>query len=249
MRDAKGLDSAAADHLGDAVARVSMSNWNPVLEHAHHHELSLSRRSGRNKMQLAVYSDRRKNPALNGTGNALPVSSALLPDTYAGTFSFTGHDYNTRGVRAVYERKLTSRMAATVDYSYGGVLDVAPFTPLEETRDSTVIRQRHALAYKMSGTLPRCKTKWVASYRWTKGSAITSVDMFNSGPGQADPYLSLFIKQPIPGTGFMPGHMEALVDVRNLLAQGYVPVVGSDGSTLYLVQSARALRGGISFTF
>jgi hypothetical protein len=43
--------------------------------------------------------------------------------------------------------------------------------------------------------------------------------------------------------------MEALVDVRNLLAQGYVPVVGQDGQTVYLVQSARAIRGGVAFTF
>jgi len=49
--------------------------------------------------------------------------------------------------------------------------------------------------------------------------------------------------------GFLPGHMEAIIDLRNLLAQGYVPVVGQDGQTVYLVQSARAVRGGVAFTF
>jgi hypothetical protein len=43
--------------------------------------------------------------------------------------------------------------------------------------------------------------------------------------------------------------MEALVDVRNLMAQGYVPVVGQDGQTIYLVQSARSIRGGVAFSF
>jgi len=38
-------------------------------------------------------------------------------------------------------------------------------------------------------------------------------------------------------------------DVRNLLAQGYVPVMGQDGRTIFLVQSARSVRGGVSFTF
>jgi hypothetical protein len=61
--------------------------------------------------------------------------------------------------------------------------------------------------------------------------------------------LNVFFKQPIPGTGFLPCHMDALLDVRNLLAQGYVPVMGQDGRTVYLVQSARAVRGGIAFTF
>ena len=39
------------------------------------------------------------------------------------------------------------------------------------------------------------------------------------------------------------------MDVRNLLAQGYVPVLGQDGRTLYLVDSARSVRGGMAFTF
>ena len=73
--------------------------------------------------------------------------------------------------------------------------------------------------------------------------------MFNVSPGQADPFLNLFIRQPIPGTGFLPGHMEAVIDLSNLLAQGYVPMMGQDGRTVYLVQSARTVRGGLAFSF
>jgi hypothetical protein len=43
--------------------------------------------------------------------------------------------------------------------------------------------------------------------------------------------------------------MDAIIDVRNLLAQGYVPVLGQDGRTLYLVDSSRSVRGGVAFTF
>ena len=43
--------------------------------------------------------------------------------------------------------------------------------------------------------------------------------------------------------------MEALLEIRNLLAEGYVPVFGQDGHTLYLVQAPRSLRGGVAFTF
>jgi len=49
-------------------------------------------------------------------------------------------------------------------------------------------------------------------------------------------------------TSFLPGHMDALIDVRNLLAQGYVPLLGQDKHTVYLVQSARSgVR--VAFTF
>jgi len=43
--------------------------------------------------------------------------------------------------------------------------------------------------------------------------------------------------------------MEMLVDLRNLLAQGYVPVMGQDGQTVYLVQAARSVRGGVAINF
>jgi len=75
------------------------------------------------------------------------------------------------------------------------------------------------------------------------------VDMFNASPGQSDPYLNIYLRQAIPGTGFLPGHMDAVIDVRNLLAQGYVPLLGQDGRTVYLVQSARSIRGGVAFSF
>jgi hypothetical protein len=74
------------------------------------------------------------------------------------------------------------------------------------------------------------------------------VDLFDSSPGQADPYFSFFIRQPLP-KGSSLGHMEALIDVRNLLAEGYVPVFGQDGHTLYLMQAPRSIRGGLAFTF
>jgi hypothetical protein len=73
--------------------------------------------------------------------------------------------------------------------------------------------------------------------------------MFNASAGQTDPFLNLFFRQPIPGTGALPGHIDVLVEIRNLLAQGYVPVFGQDGRTVYLVQSARAVRGGVAFSF
>lgn len=246
LRQAKGYSSAPAD-LSESGPRVSMANWKPVIERARHHELSVSRRAGKNSVQLAVYSDRLRDPALTGTGDATQDSGFYLPDMMSGTFAYTGRSYSTQGVRAVYERKLGSNVAATLDYAFGGVLDADSWTFLEDVKDSMSVRKRHAIAYKMSGTVPGCKGKWIASYRWTSGSALTPVDLFNAGPGQTDPFLSFFVRQPLPA--FIPGHMEALVDVRNLLAQGYVPVVGQDGHTLYLVQSARSVRGGVAFTF
>ncbi len=173
----------------------------------------------------------------------------MLPDIYSGTFTYRGSELDTKGMRAVLQRKLNSDLTATLDYSYGGVLDLGVGQDLNSARSSLRNVNRHALAGKMSGTVPKSQTHWITSYRWTSGEALTPVDLFNASPGQADPYLNVFVRQPIPHVGFLNVKMEALLEIRNLMAQGYVPVLGSDGRTVYLVQSARAVRGGIAFNF
>jgi hypothetical protein len=248
-RAEKGFDSAPAD-LSEADPRISMANFSTRLERAHHQEVNVSRRIGKNKMQVAVFSDRVANTALTGTGDVSAAGGFLLPDVYSGTFTYAGDTLETRGMRVVLERKLASDLTATLDYAYGGVLDLSkPDVELQDARQWITTQRRHALAAKLTGTLPGSHTHWIASYRWVNGSALTPVDMFNSSPGQSDSFLNVFIRQPIPTLGFLPAHMEALVDLRNLLAQGYVPVMGQDGQTVYLVQAARSVRGGVTITF
>lgn len=255
--DDKAFDSSSANPNGDQSAdpseanpRVSMTNFTTRLESAHHQEISVSHRMGKTSLQLAAFSDRVANTALIGTGNASTVGGYLLPDLYSGTFTYSGDTLDTNGLRVVLERKFCSDLTGTLDYAYGGVLDLArPDVQIQDVPQWISTERHHAVAAKLSGTLARTHTRWVASYRWIDGPALTPVDMFNASPGQTDPYLNLFIRQPIPTMGFLPAHMEALIDVRNLLAQGYVPVAGQDGQTVYLVQAARSIRGGLAISF
>jgi hypothetical protein len=249
LRTEKGFDSSPAD-FSEADPRVSLVGFSPQIEHAHHQELSLSHRMGATNVQFAVFSDRVGNPALTGAGEVTAAGGFLLPDVSSGTFSYAARDLDTNGLRVVLQRKLSSDLTATVDYAFGGVLDLAtPDVPLQTAQSLISTQRRHAVAAKLSGTVPRTHTRWIASYRWVNGAALTPVDMFNSSPGQSDPFINLFIRQPIPTLGFLPAHMEAIIDIRNLLAQGYIPVLGQDGQTVYLVQAARSIRGGLSFTF
>jgi hypothetical protein len=245
----KGFDSVPMDP-DESTPRVSMTAYSPTVEHAHHNEVSISRRIGRTNLQLAAYADRVSDPALSGVGEFTTDNGTVLPDVYSGTFTYQGSNFHTEGARFVVQRQLTPNVTAAFDYAYGGVLDLAaPNVSLANVSESSVLRRRQSAAGKIAGTLPKSKTRWMVSYRWVSGEALTPVDMFNASAGRADPYLNLFFRQPIPGTGFFPGHIEAIVDLRNLLAQGYVPVLGSDGHTVYLVQSARAVSGGVAFTF
>ena len=242
------FESASSD-LSEIAPRMSIAEFSPAVERARHQEISISQRIGQNNMQIAFYSDRIIDPALAGVGEVSAESGDVLPDVYSGTFSYRGNDYETRGMRVVLQRKLLSDLTATLDYAYGGALDLSrPDVQLQDAREWIRTERHQAIAAKFSGTVPKAKTHWIASYRYTGGHALTPVDLFDSSAGQSDSYLNLFIRQPIPAS-FLAGHMEILMDLRNLLAQGYVPVIGRDGRTLYLVQSARSVRGGVAFSF
>ena len=248
-RAERGFDSSSSD-LSEASPRVSMEGYAPKLERAHHQELSVSRRMGKNNLQFAVFSDRVGDTALTGTGEVSAAGGFLLPDVYSATFSYAGKTLDSNGFRVVLQRKFSADLTATLDYAVGGALDLSrPDVSLQQAQQWIRTVRRQALAAKFGGTVPRTHTRWIASYRWINGAALTPVDMFNCSAGQSDPYLNLFIRQPIPAIGFLPSHMEAIVDVRNLLAQGYVPVLSQDGQTVYLVQAARSVRGGVAFTF
>jgi hypothetical protein len=249
MSAARGLDSSLGDVL-ESGPRVSMVERGAVLERARHQEVSVSHRIHNTSLQLAGYSDNVRNTALTGTGDLSGPVADFLPDFYSDTFTYNAGTLSTNGVRAVLQQKLFPELTATLNYSWGGVLDLAGNNvSLQHARSSIHQEWRHSVGAKLAGTVPGTHTQWATSYRVANQKSLTPVDMFDSSPGQMDPYWNVFIRQPIPGTGFLPGKMEALVDLRNLLAQGYVPVIGRDGRTLYMVQSARAVRGGLAFVF
>jgi len=248
-REEKGFESAPAD-LSESDPRVSMTRYSSAIERAHHQELALSHREGKTNMQVAFYSDRLTDPALTGVGEFSSSTGDVLPDVYSGTFTYEGQNLDTRGFRLVLERKLTSDVTAAADYSYGGVLDLkGSDATLQDAREQSVTRNRHVLSGKLSGTAPHTKTRWIASYGLESGRSLTPVDMFNASAGQTDPFFNVFLRQPVRCSKALAGHMDVVVEIRNLLAQGYVPVFGQDGLTVYLVQSARAIRGGLAFNF
>jgi hypothetical protein len=250
LRAAKGYDSAPAD-LSESNPRLTLTPQGQRIENASHNEISVSQRIGQHKLQVALFSDTVHNAALSGAGASFTQdTNALIGDPYSGTFYYNGGNLHTQGVRAVYSHPVADHLDATLDYAYGGVL-TAPesLVQVSQAATSLVTVKRNSAAAKLSGTLPHGNTKIIASYRWLSGSGLTPVDMFNASAGETDPFLSFFLRQPIPTMHFLPNGLEALIDVRNLLAQGYRPVLSDDGSTVYLVQGSRIIRAGLSINF
>ena len=105
--------------------------------------------------------------------------------------------------------------------------------------------QSYSLSF--SGTLEGTGTRWRASYRWQPEQSLSSVAPYDMNA--AAPYLNLHLRQPIRLGRNGSVSVQAMVDLRNLLAQGYRPYLLSDGSLLLFAQDQRSLRAGLAFTF
>jgi hypothetical protein len=237
--------------LGDTNPRISILNFSPQLERAQHQELGITQKIGKNSFQASAFHDSFKRTSLLGVGDPGQDNGNFLTDMYSNTFAVNGGNYTSTGFRAVAQRRITNNFSATINYSIGNALSVSkPNSAFDASQNLFVAGQQQSISGKLNGEIMATHTKWSAGYKWTTGkNVVSSVDLFNATAGATDPFLSFSLRQPVPGTSWLPGKLEALIDVRNLLAQGYVPMLGSDGKTVYLVQSARSIRGGLNFKF
>jgi hypothetical protein len=153
-------------------------------------------------------------------------------------------------VEAAVERQLPRGNRIRLSYANGSAL-VMPALPnpaaFSQILATAHPRRTQAYSISLSGTLDGTGTRWRASYRWQPDDSVTAVTPF--AENAAAPFLNVHLRQPIHLSRDGSGGLEALLEVRNLLAQGYRPYILSDGSVLIFAQDQRGLRAGLVFTF
>lgn len=223
-----------------------------LLEQGLHQELSYARQDGNLQWRMTVYQDHIDNPVVSGGGTLSLAdwnSGNLLYDPNTDLLKVTGQNFFSNGVLAEMRDRINDDTWFSVAYATGNALTMGPLpgkVTLEDAVGSLHPHRAGMLSASMSGKLKQAGTQWRASYRWQPTDTVTAVDPFNGE--LPDPYLSFYLRQPIR-CRMLPYRVEALIDVRNLLAQGYRPFLTQDGSTLYFAQAERSVQGGLSFSF
>jgi len=236
----------------DYEAKLSVVRSGLAMERARRQEVGVERKLAGNTLSAVYYMGRIDDLALRGIGQMDAAGPDMQDDILAGSDleSFTTNAGRQRlhGVRVSVGRKMGSHLSGNAHYSYGTALDTqaSRYAPIAEVQPMMYAEMRSAAGADATLALPK-SAEIEAAFNATFGPALTSVDQLDAGSFAHAPYLNIRLRQPLPS--FLPGKMEAVVDVRNLLAQGYRPVLGEDGRTLYLVQAPRSLRGGIAFSF
>jgi hypothetical protein len=63
------------------------------------------------------------------------------------------------------------------------------------------------------------------------------------------PGLNIYVRQPLPLISTHQCRIEATADMRNLLAQGYLPLYTVSGQSVLLVETPKSFRGGLNLIF
>ncbi len=248
------LDAVERD-LPVAVAQGNSVRPNSVrLEHGNHQEISISRKAWRGVAQVALYRDRMDRPAIGGggilTAGATAGNSGVLEDPSTSSFRFLGPAYQANGVNLLLSEPLSKGLWAAVEYSTGSALSGRAVTDGMSLADAASTLQRisgQSATFAIKGRLIRTGTRLRAAYRWQPTGLVTAVDPYRAFSDQA--YLSFAVRQPIHAGRLLPPGLEGIVNVTNLLAQGYRPFLSPDGGTLFLAQAPRAVEVGLSVTF
>ncbi|MBZ5539045.1 MAG: carboxypeptidase-like regulatory domain-containing protein [Acidobacteriia bacterium] len=229
----------------DTFPALLWRNGRPVLEGGWHEELSAQRKLGaRGSLQIAAFHDDNRHVALFGRGSDL-ASENFLHDFFSNGLATDGGASSAWGTRLAVREKAGENTELTVVYGFAGAL--APDEqPGAEFREALRTRQRHTLSADIKTRVPWLGTQVNAGYKWISGRILSRPDSFGETLFQNDPYLHINVRQALPK--FAPGHWEALAECQNLLAQGYVPMSGRDGSVV-VVPVFRSFRGGVSVQF
>ena len=159
-----------------------------------------------------------------------------------------GQNFSSAGVMAAVEHRVVGGNRIRVSYANGDALVMpAVVHPTALSQVFSEAKPRHAQMYaiSLSGKIEGTGTRWHASYRWQPADTVTPIAPYSVGA--IEPYLNVHLRQPI-GTQHEGLNIEALLDVNNMLAEGYRPYL-VNGNMLVFAQDQRSIGAGVAFTF
>jgi hypothetical protein len=252
---AGNVDGADETKAQTWLPAVSARNGVLAIEEGRHQELGWERRTDRVGISVKVFADRISNPVIEAMSHFAvgdPGAAAILLDRTNGLLHCAGPEFSSIGLTASFERGLPGGYHFRFSYANGDALAMGS-TPMSRAASlAQVVGGAHPhraqmYSLSLSGTIEGTGTRWRASYRWQPEETVTQVAPAEQNA--AAPYVNLHLRQPIHLRNNGTGGLEAVLEMDNLLAQGYRPYLLSDGSVMVFAQNQRAIRAGLAFNF
>lgn len=235
--------------------RISMRDGRARVQRGENIEASYSRKVGSRIYQLVGFRESINNAALSIIApSGLYTGDDILPDLFTGASTFNAGDFHSVGYTASVTQNLGYHVAVTMMYGSMGGLTAKPGEIVsnspDELRAMIHAGRKNAATVRVVATAPWTGTHMIASYQWNGDhNWAMPGHLYSIQAARPMPGLNLMVRQPIPGLGVLPWRMELTADLRNLLAQGYLPLGSVGGQQVLLVETPRGFRGGLSFIF
>jgi hypothetical protein len=236
------------------LPRVSIRNGRAHVQRTENMEIGYRLSLGSRTYSAGFYHEFVRNAALTMSGPDVFFPGDMLPDLSSNSYVFNIGNYTRSGFTASVTQNLSDTLTATLAAGRGGVLTsgghaLPDGASPDALRDMITRAQRHWVRGIVSGLIPVAGTRFVTSYEWSDATTLTPGHVYLTQKIYPETGLNVRIRQPLPGWGALPGRLEASAELRNLLAQGYLPIATGDGRRILLTHYPRAVRGGLSFIF
>jgi hypothetical protein len=252
-------DAEDASLLNDVAAvsmlpRVSLRAGRAHVQRTENIEIGYRIQSGDRTFSVGAYHEFVRNAALTmSTPAGFYLPADLLPELSSSSSVFNIGNYSRSGITASATQTVTDDLQVTVAAGHGGVLttDRSEMTSddPDELRRMIQRSRRFWVRGVLMGTLPYAGTRFVTSYEWSDATTLTPGHVYLTQRIYPETGLNVRVRQPVPGWSPLRGRLEATAELRNLLAQGYLPLTSAGGRRIVLAHFPRAVRGGLSFIF
>jgi hypothetical protein len=259
-RDSEGRAPGGSEALAQDLAalavlpRLSLLDGHSAIQRSQDAEIGYEKKIRATTLNLSLYHERVSNAAMTVVApDGAFAPGDLLPDISSQNSVFDAGSYHRSGFAASFSQALGDHVQIGSSFGSGGALAPAgqdlTATSAEGLRSRLQITQRFWASARASARLPFTGTIITGSYQWMDYNDTIMPDHFylTQSP-YTEPGVNIRVRQPIPSVLGMPGRLEATAELQNGFAQGYLPVP-EGGQRVTLVQSPRALRGGLSFIF
>lgn len=146
----------------------------------------------------------------------------------------------------VYNHRLNSVIESSIGYAFGEGqrFSADGISTPASLFDNEVF---HIFSAKIDANFVSTGTRVSTVLRFAPEQAVFAIDPFQGQMATYDPNLNLTLTQDLPSLGFLPGHWQALIDLRNLLDQQ--ASVGDERQELVASRYHRLVRVGVSLRF
>lgn len=236
------------------LPQVSDRNGHLELQRTENYEIGYRKSSGSQTYAFSAFSEHVSNGRLNLSGDldGLPAGD-LFSDGISTLSTYNIGSYSRLGYLASVNQRVNDNFGVGMAYGRlgGFTLNPGAFNATGLSTDSKFLQEKNLnlASLNVKTTLPGAGTRISANYGWADPRVLIPRHTFNTQDVVDTPGFNIMIRQPLPSMFGLPGRLEITADLRNLLAQGYVPVAMAGGRQLVAVEAPRAIRGGLKFIF